>query len=182
MDVNPFSAHDQRRRKKRQEFKQVLRALIEGVADLVEGQRCFADEFGLSYGRVFHDDFESFKGKDASRVISEWLRNGEEGAVKMQDLFKDLSEHQMALVEAADEVARESIEIGGVKRHKLAKSYSLYGNVKYSKKKSRKDLHQALHQQVIVNAFATGYAKSREQMKANSKRSGAGFVAGKAVF
>ena len=71
MDFDPFSTHFQRKQKKREEFKLVLQELVEGTASLVEGQRCFADEFGLSYGRVFSDDFESFKSKDNCKVISD---------------------------------------------------------------------------------------------------------------
>ena len=167
MDADPTIVRYQRRQKKRQDFKPVLQALVEGVASLVDGQRCFAEEFGLSYGRVFHDDLESFKGKDTCRVISKWLRTGEEGATMLRNLFDDLAKHQMALVEAADEVARESATMGKMSKSKLANM--LGDNVKTGsvKTKNKQDLHNSLHQQMIMNALVTGYARSRERMQAD---------------
>jgi hypothetical protein len=163
MDVDPFSTHYQRRQKKRQQFKPVLRDLVEGLASLVEGQRCFAEEFGLSYGRVFHDDFESFKGKEICKVLSQWLREGEEGAAMLRNLFDDLAQHQMALVEAADEVARESVGMAKLSKAKLANK--LGANGKADLTKSKEEFHAALHQSLIMTAFVTGYAKSRERMR-----------------
>jgi hypothetical protein len=165
MEVDPFATHYQRRQAKREEFKAVLRVLVEGLASLVEGQRCFAEEFGLSYGRVFHDDLESFKGKDTCKVISTWLREGEEGAARLSNLFDNLAQHQMALVEAADEVARESNEMAKLSKAKLANK--LGASNKAELKKSKQEFRMALHHKLIMTAFVAGYAKSRERMRAD---------------
>lgn len=163
MDVNPFHVHYQRKQEtKRQQFRPVLRALVEGVASLVEGQRCFAEEFGLSYGRVFHDDLESFKGKNTSKVIAEWLRSGEAGADMLRNLFNDLAQHQMALVEAADEVARESMDMGTLSKSRLADMFGMDANDESGKSKYKQDMQQRL----IMTAFVTCYARSREGAKA----------------
>jgi predicted component of type VI protein secretion system len=169
MDVDPFASQFQRRQKKREEFKVVLRALVEGLASLVEGQRCFAEEFGLSYARVFHDELESFKGEDTCNVISKWLREGEEGAASLSKLFDDLAQHQMALVEAADEVARESIDMAKLSKAKLADK--LGESNRTDSKKSKEAFRMALHQKLIMTAFVAGYAKSRERMRANDSDS-----------
>jgi hypothetical protein len=163
MEFDPFNTHYHRRQIKRQQFKPVLRELMEGLASLVQGQRCFADEFGLSYGRVFHDDFESFKGKNIGKEISQWLREGEEGAAMLRKLFDDLAQHQVALVEAADEVARESLGIAKISRSNLVKKISAKSKVDLLK--SKEGIHTALHQNLIITAFVIGYAKSRERMR-----------------
>jgi hypothetical protein len=165
MDIDPFVTHYQRKQKKREQFKAVLRVLVEGLASLVEGQRCFAEEFGLSYGRVFHDDLESFKGKNTCKAISNWLREGEEGAAKLNNLFNDLAQHQMALVEAADEVARESIDMAKLSKVKLANK--LGASNKTDLMRSKQDFRMALHQKLIMTVFVAGYAKSRERMQAD---------------
>jgi hypothetical protein len=169
MEVDPFTTHYQRRQKKREEFKSILRALVEGMASLVEGQRCFADEFGLSYGRVFNDGLESFKGKDTCKVISEWLRSGEEGAVLLKTLFNDLAQHQVALAEAFDEVARESADLGKAKMGKLANKYGFDANGDSLNAKHKHDRHTDLHQQLMMTLFVARYAKAREQMKADTE-------------
>ncbi len=174
MDANPFPMLRHRRLEtKRQKFRPVLRVLVEGLASLVEGQRCFAEEFGLSHGRVFHDDFEFLKSKDTRDVISEWIRDGEEGATRLRNLFDDLAQHQMALVEATEEVAKESVEMGKLSKSKLANMLGKDAKAESFKSQSKREMHQALHQRLFLTAFVAGYARSREQMKAELTGNGA---------
>lgn len=85
-------------------------AIARGLASLVEGQRQFAEEFGLPYGRVFADGFEGFKGRAAEAVIREWLTDREHGAERVEALFSDLVAHQMALVAALDGAVLHALE------------------------------------------------------------------------
>jgi hypothetical protein len=167
MDINPINIHHHHRfQAKKQKFKPVLRVLIEGLATLVDGQRVFADEFGLSYKRVFQDDLESFKDSDSRKVLSEWIRDGEDGAEKLRVLFEILAQHQTALLEAADKVANESIALSKVKKSKFADLLGLDAKEFSKQYKSDHEFHRALHQHLIVTAFTSGYANAREQMKA----------------
>lgn len=168
MDFDPFSTHFQRKQKKREEFKLVLQELVEGTASLVEGQRCFADEFGLSYGRVFSDDFESFKGKDNCKVISEWIRGGEEGAHRLKRLFDDLAQHQLALVAAFDKVARESADVGKLKKGRRSNKSCIDAHVDASRQKSMQQ-YSNTQQHLILTEFVAGYAKAREQMRLDAE-------------
>jgi hypothetical protein len=177
MDFDPFSTHFQRKEKKREEFKLVLQELVEGTASLVEGQRCFADEFGLSYGRVFSDDFESFKGKDNCKVISDWIRGGEEGARRLKQLFDDLAQHQMALVAAFDKVASESAEMGKSKKGRRTGKYSNDMQADASGKGSRQQ-YSNTQQHLILTAFVAGYAKAREEMRFDAEGSDKEIVTG----
>jgi hypothetical protein len=167
MDVDPFTIRYQRKQKKRQDFKLVLSALVEGLASLVDGQRGFAEEFGLSYERVFHNDQESFKGRDSRKVIGEWLRSGEEGASKMRDLFDDLARHQVAVVEAIDQVSKESADLGKLKKSKLANKLGYDPRADSVVSKTCKGLNEDAHQRLMLSAFVAGYARAREQMRAD---------------
>lgn len=84
-----------------------MEALVCGVARLVEGQRQFADEFGLPYGRVFDDAFESFKSRDTRDVLRHWLTS-DEGAGQLQKLLCSLACHQLAVLQAAEQVTADS--------------------------------------------------------------------------
>lgn len=79
-----------------------FRALVEGLTQLVEGQRRFADEFGLNYERVFSDGFEAFKGRSVEDVLAEWLAADNDTADALTTLIQDLADHQLALVAAVE--------------------------------------------------------------------------------
>lgn len=79
-------------------------ALVEGVSQLVEGQRRFAEEFGLTYERVFHDGFEAFKGREVRDVLHEWVQGDGGDAAALERLFQDLADHQFALLTAVEQV------------------------------------------------------------------------------
>lgn len=79
--------------------------LLDGVARLIEGQRRFAEEFGVPYSRVFMHGFEAFKGRAIRDVLRDWL-HAEHGAENLRDLLRDLAGHQLALLESAGELSR----------------------------------------------------------------------------
>lgn len=79
--------------------------LLDGVARLIEGQRRFAEEFGVPYSRVFMDGFEAFKGRAIRDVLRDWLES-EHGADSLRNLLQDLANHQLALLESAGELSR----------------------------------------------------------------------------
>jgi len=80
----------------------VPEALSRGLAELVEGQRQFAEEFGLPYERVFTTAFEPFKGRDTGAVIHEWLSSDTDHAEEVRILLRDLADHQWALIAALE--------------------------------------------------------------------------------
>ena len=55
-------------------------ALARGMARLVEGQRQFAEEFGLPYSRVFSDGYESFKGRQVEAAVRDWFLDEHAGS------------------------------------------------------------------------------------------------------
>lgn len=82
------------------------RVIVEGFGQLVEGQRQFAEEFGLPYERVFSDGFEAFKGREVRDVIRELLQGKGGGADELGRLLRDLADHQLALLCAVETVTR----------------------------------------------------------------------------
>lgn len=82
--------------------------LADGIGRLVEGQRQFAEEFGLPHERVFHADFEQFKGRLAADVVREWLQADSGEMSDLHGLLRDLVDHQLALVSAVELVAAEA--------------------------------------------------------------------------
>ncbi|WP_305044509.1 type VI secretion system-associated FHA domain protein [Geoalkalibacter sp.] len=84
-------------------------ALVTGLARMIEGLRCFADEFGLAQRRVLSAAWEDLhQGRPTEDVVRGWLRGGEEGARRIAQLFEDLATHQVALLYAGESIARET--------------------------------------------------------------------------
>ncbi len=142
--------------------------LIQGLASLIEGQRCFADEFGLTYGRVFRDEYEPFKGKNPEMVILQWLREGEEGAARLQNLLDDLLKHQLALVGALEGIAIETVD--QLSPTRVVKNSPGFLGVRPFAWRSYRDLHRryALDEQLrlknlVINGFVSGYIREREK-------------------
>lgn len=142
--------------------------LIRGLARLAEGQRCFAEEFGLNYNRVFRDEFEPFKGKNPETVIRQWIRDGEDGAQRLQGLLDDLLQHQLALVGALEGIANEAVDQLSPQKAESA-SPSLLGMRPFAWRCYR-NLHrqyaqnqQLRHQNLVLKGFITGYIREREK-------------------
>lgn len=144
------------------------KVLVQGLARLAEGQRCFAEEFGLNYGRVFRDEFEQFKGKNPETVIRQWLKEGDKGIRSLQGLFDDLLRHQLALVGALEAVAAEAVEQLSPQRVEKA-SLGLLGLRPFAWRCYRKlhrqyvQNHQLRHQNLVLNGFVAGYIREREK-------------------
>ncbi len=142
--------------------------LVRGLARLAEGQRCFAEEFGLNYSRVFGDDYESFKGQNPETVIRQWLKEGETGARKLQGFLDDLLQHQLALVTALEGIADTALE-QFCPQKAAAASPNVFGLRPLAWRTYRK-LHrdyvknrQLRHQNLVIAGFVTGYTRAREQ-------------------
>jgi len=86
-----------------------VEAMIAGLARLVDGQRQFAEEFGLPYGRVFDDAFEPFKSRDTREVLRDWVPS-DEGPEHLQQLLLNIAHHQLAVLQAAEHVVGRSVQ------------------------------------------------------------------------
>lgn len=145
-----------------------IKVLVQGLARLAEGQRCFADEFGLNYGRVFSSEYEDFKGQKPEKIIWQWLHEGEEGAQRLQQLLDDLVKHQLALLGALEGIASEAVDQLCPKRAKQ-NSPGILGLRPFAWR-SYRDLHRKYAQdhqlrlnELVINGFVSGYTREREK-------------------
>lgn len=143
-------------------------ALRQGLARLIEGLRCFADEFGLAYGRVFCEEFNDFKGRCPEEVLRQWCDGGEEGTLRLARVIDDLVHHQLALVAALDGVARETVDELSPRR--VAEHTPGWLRLKLFAWRSYRVLHKELehnqnlrHARLVLPGFVTGYVKVREE-------------------
>lgn len=149
--------------------RRLAQILVRGLAGLVAAQRCFAEEFGLAYGRVFSDGYESFKGRAPEEVVKEWLGGGEEGLGRLQRLFDDLAQHQLALVGALDGVALEAITVLGERNDSRKGRGRLWLPFRRrSRDQLRRQLagdHALRHARVVLPGCAHGYVRAREAVR-----------------
>ena len=157
-----------KRRVVRKASAEGARALVAGVARLVEGQRCFADEFGLNYSRVFSDEYESFKGQSPEKVVRQWLLEGEEGAGKLQRLLDDLLRHQLALIGGLEGVARQVVvQLSPEEVEK--QSSRILGLRPFVWRRYRRLHRRYLEDQqirlkdLVIGGFVSGYVQEREK-------------------
>ncbi len=144
--------------------------LVQGLAQLAEGQRCFADEFGLKYGRVFSNEYEPFKGQQPEKIIRQWLCEGEEGAQRLQLLLDDLLKHQLALISALEGIANETVDQLSPERVEK-RSVRVLGLRPFAWRNYR-NLHRryAEDQQLrlknlVIGGFIAGYVREREKKR-----------------
>lgn len=144
--------------------------ILNGIVKLLEGQRCFADEFGLPYDRVFDEECQVFRNKKAEGVMRSWLQDKVEGPTKFTRLVNDLVQHNLALCAALDGVALESISRLGPSAVK-SKSFSIFGWRPFAWITFRR-LHKIFasndylrHQELVVKGFAKSYCAHRETLR-----------------
>ena len=85
------------------------KTVVKGLAQLIQGQRQFAEEFGLSSARVFPQSHHRLDGQSPEKLLKQIFRSGEPGIEQLQELFNDMVEHQLALFSAIDAVAKETL-------------------------------------------------------------------------
>ncbi|AJF06107.1 type VI secretion system-associated FHA domain protein [Geoalkalibacter subterraneus] len=142
-------------------------ALISGVARLIEGLRCFADEFGLSPRRILGEAWEEFQCGNAEDVLRNWLRDGDDGAQRIERLFNDLTAHQVALLSGVDGVAREAARRFNPQHFKM-QTPGLLGirprawrnYCRYYQELTASEQH--LHRTLVLPGFVSAYIQTRE--------------------
>jgi predicted component of type VI protein secretion system len=85
------------------------RTVVQGMSMLIQGQRQFAEEFGISNARVFPQSHHLLDGQSPDKCLKQIFRSGETGIEQLQEIFNDMIEHQLALFSAIDAVAKEAL-------------------------------------------------------------------------
>ncbi|WP_181919659.1 hypothetical protein [Alkalilimnicola ehrlichii] len=142
------------------------RAIAQGLARLIEGQRRFGEEFGLPLSRIFSDEFESFRGKDSQEVINEWLSDDDEGAQRLEILFDDLVAHQVALLSALDDAVSQALKRGQKETGSAAYAWkqALRATFGRGKNETVQEDQTLRYLHFVAPTFVAAYARAREQV------------------
>jgi hypothetical protein len=146
--------------------------ILSGIAKLLEGQRCFAEEFGLTYPTILHPDCQVFRQKKPEAVIQEWLQDKTDGPHKFSHLIDDLVEHNLALCAALDGVAKESINQLSPAAIK-ARGLRIFGWRPFTwltylrVHRSFQNNDYLRHQELVVKGFAKAYSFHREAFRSS---------------
>ena len=143
-----------------------LSTLLDCITRLAEGQLKFAEEFGLGADRVA----QQLADDHLPPEIDAWLREGEAGIDKIQQLFTALTHHQLALVAALDSVAVQAIKVltpkplqKNIKRRlkellkKQKQDHSIWEDLKTNQ--------HLRYQHIIVPGFVESYIRTRAQLQ-----------------
>lgn len=90
---------------RRQRKLAFTRALVHGLARLIEGQRQFADEFGLSLRRVFPNSHQLLEGQTSGKLAISLFTADWKSVSEVENMFADLIQHQVSLFSALDGIA-----------------------------------------------------------------------------
>ena len=169
-DIVQGRVQDERRRRK----LAFTRALVHGIARLIEGQRQFADEFGLSLNRVFPKSYQALEGQTPTQLAISLFTADWKSITELEDMFHDLISHQVALFSALDGIANQTLAhmgdegLGdGKGRLNDARAWRLH-------KERLQELREndALRfEKLIAAGFVDHYAKTLEERQARNKDS-----------
>lgn len=85
------------------------KAVILGMADLIESQRKFSEKFGLPLNKVFPNSYKALYNNRSKDFVSILFESGSENTDEIKSLFDDLIMHQAALTNALDGIAEEGL-------------------------------------------------------------------------
>ena len=149
------------------------RALVHGIARLIEGQRQFADEFGLSLNRVFPNSYQSLEGQTATQHAISLFSADWKSISELEDMFDDLISHQVALFTALDGIANETLKHMG--DHGLTDGKSKVNDARAWRlhKERLQELmeNDALRfEKLIAKGFIDDYARTFEERHKTQKK------------
>lgn len=151
---------------RRQRKLAFTRALVHGIARLIEGQRQFAEEFGLSQRRVFPNSHDILEGQTPTQLAISLFTADWKSISELENLFADLIQHQVSLFSALDGIAHAALNTMGDEglgdgRTKLndARSWRLH----------KERLQELLEndnlrfEKLVASGFVRHYIKSQEK-------------------
>lgn len=166
--AQPAIDSEEERRQRKLAF---TRGLVHGIARLIEGQRQFAEEFGLSQRRVFPNSHELLEGQTPTQLAISLFTADWKSISELENLFADLIQHQVSLFSALDGIAHAALNHMGDEglgdgRTKLndARSWRLH-------KERLQELLQndnLRFEKLVASGFVRHYIKSQEKTQKNS--------------
>ena len=155
-----------RREPHKKSTKAGVLALIRGLANQIVVQLRLASEFGIPYSQIFSDDFRGLSRAEIERLIVDWLRSGDEGLDKINQLGNDLLAHQIAVISGLDGIAKQTLNNLDPQRLQNTDKGMLSTKKNWSAfMEAYRELNENIvkrHQQIVVPGFASTYIKARE--------------------
>lgn len=142
------------------------RVIVNGLIKLIDGQKRFADEFGLPFNRVFRHSATELRHSDTRTIMRAWLQDDDQGPAHLAALLNDIIEHNLALCAALDGVALESLDQLSPTTTR-SHSPKLLGIPLFVWRTFRKRLSSFVsndylrHQQLVVTGFSKAYDQQR---------------------
>ena len=150
---------------RRQRKLAFTRALVHGIARLIEGQRQFADEFGLSSRRVFPHSHQLLEGQTPTQLAISLFTADWKSISELENMFADLIQHQVSLFSALDGIAHATLNhMGddglGDGRSKLndGRAWRLHKE----RLQELMDNDNLRFEKLVASGFVRHYIKSRE--------------------
>lgn len=146
--------------------ERMMQCLVAGLERLVEGQKQFAEEFGLSFSRIFPNTEELGQEKGVTQLIREWLTGETEQAEEnLQQLFDALVKHQLALTAALDGIALQAIqELTSKRKNTRTGIQALLSKKPKMASHELKNNQRLRFQRIIVPGFINAYMRVREKL------------------
>jgi len=147
----------------------ILDSLLIGLAQLVDSQRRFADEYGLDLGQVFNSDLSEIQKRGSVTVLQEWLEGQDpDASTKLDKLFEDLTHHQVGILGSLDKIAQRTIKYLGPELttknlHGLARLGPVWPHYKVRNRKLAAD-QQSRKKLIISPGVAYGYTRIKNKV------------------
>ncbi len=149
----------------------MLQILIEGLSSLLEGQRQFVMEFGMSMDRVMPHTSVAIQGKESHRIVRSWLESKTgDGITQLHHLFAELMDHQLALIAALDGIALQTMREVLTKRNSHSwlqeRMQTWTAHHKIPKKIAQLEMDQQLrYQKLIAPGLVDAYLWTLEKIR-----------------
>lgn len=147
----------------------VFESILIGLAQLVDSQRRFADEFGLKQELVFTSNTKDIQQHGSTSVLYDWLKGKKPNASsKLDALFEDLVHHQAGPLASLDTISRRTIRYLGSELteknvHGLARLGSMWSHYKKRNMKIAGDEH-ARYKIIIAPGVSYAYSTAKEKL------------------
>jgi hypothetical protein len=142
-----------------------LNILIHGLANLIAGQKQFAEEFGLSLNRLFPETDENLQAPNLKQLLLHWLMDDSSQAqTQLQQLFDALAQHQLALMAAIDGVALQTLSELTTQMPDNTLRFVLTQQTPKKWLRTLQDNQRLRYQKLIAPGFVESYIKSREAL------------------
>lgn len=140
-----------------------LNILVQGLANLIAGQKQFAEEFGLSLNRLFPQSEENLQVSDLKKSLAQWLMDeSPETQMQLQQLFDALAQHQLALIAALDGIALQTLSEVTTQLPDTTIRFALSQHAAKKWLRTLQDNKYLRYQKLIAPGFVESYIKSRE--------------------